>query len=498
MKRSFLLGFFCATSGALGLLATSSCTGDDTAVPMDGGMEAGKDGTLDAPTDAGKDVQYIDGSVDGTFCRLPGSVVWDQGSPKVVAGGPPSPDMTWLKVPDGFCVHYYANVGNARQIKFAPGGELFVASPTTGTTGGGQGGKSAVVIFPDDNHDGYGDAMITFLSGLPSTQGILFSHDGYFYFQDHTLVMRLPYKSGDRAPAAMPKQVIDVASVITYQSAGHWPKVLDEADDGTIFVTNGGDQGETCDPMRPFHGGIVKLAIQGDGTAIGTPIVKGLRNPIGIRCTHGNDHCFALELSLDYSSSAGGREKLIPVRDGDDWGYPCCATKDLPYMGVFPVPDCSKVALETDSFIIGRTPFDLDYDRGLWPSPWNKNFVVSLHGDFGTWQGARVVGIQRDPGTGDPVAGSELTMTGIADFATGWDDGKLDHGRPDGVAFAADGRMFLSNDVSGDIVWIAPVGMDSDAGVVDSGTDGGAGDASTDASDAASDAGDAASDAAGD
>lgn len=26
-----------------------------------------------------------------------------------------------------------------------------------------------------------------------------------------------------------------------------------------------------------------------------------------------------------------GHEKLIPVREGDDWGCPCCASTNLPY-----------------------------------------------------------------------------------------------------------------------------------------------------------------------
>jgi hypothetical protein len=34
--------------------------------------------------------------------------------------------------------------------------------------------------------------------------------------------------------------------------------------------------------------------------------------------------------------------------------------------------------------------------------------------------------------------------------------GKQDHGRPAALAMSTDGRLFLSNDANGDIVWIAP------------------------------------------
>jgi glucose/arabinose dehydrogenase len=40
---------------------------------------------------------------------------------------------------------------------------------------------------------------------------------------------------------------------------------------------------------------------------------------------------------------------------------------------------------------------------------------------------------------------------------TGWDDGHMDHGRPTDVTVSADGRLFLSNDQNGDIIWVAPI-----------------------------------------
>jgi hypothetical protein len=44
-------------------------------------------------------------------------------------------------------------------------------------------------------------------------------------------------------------------------------------------------------------------------------------------------------------------------------------------------------------------------------------------------------------------------------FATGWDDQSHQHGRPAAVAFSSDGRLFLSNDNNGVIVWIAPTSL---------------------------------------
>ena len=394
------------------------------------------------------------------FCDLPGSMQMTDTGVVVVPGGPSSaPDLQFIRLPVGFCAHFFTNVGNVRQLRFAPGGELFAASPTTPTTGGGRGGQAAIVALPDDDRDGSADRTLTFLGApagpsLRSTQGLLFS-GGFLYYQDGTKIMRLPYASGDRSPSGPSEQVADITM---YFSPLHWPKALDAADDGTIYVANGGDQGEACNPARPFHGGIRKL----DGTPDGAPVAKGFRNPISVRCLHGHNRCFAVELAKDFTTFSGGREKLVEIRQGDDWGFPCCATKDLPYEGIDPVPDCSGVAADTDSFLIGETPFDVDFETGKWPAPWSHRAYLPLHGVAGAWEGARLVAIAMNPETGELVPASTLPAGppgSVADFAVGWDDGTRSHGRPANVAFASDGRLFLGNDNTGDIIWIAPLDL---------------------------------------
>ncbi len=435
-------------------------------------------GNEERPIDLGyQDASVIDaGPYRGHFCDLPGSVLHTPTGTFVLAGGPPTPDLTWLKIPEGFCVHYYGHVPDARQIRFAPGGELFVSSPTTPTTGGGPGGQAAILILPDDDRDGVADKNIPFLNNLPSTQGLTF-FGGYLYYQDGTTIKRVPYQRGQRSTMDSGEVIADITA---YQSSGHWPKNLDSADDGTLYVTNGGDQFETCDQSRPFHGGVLRLDSSG-----GTPVMKGCRNPIALRCQRGHNQCYVAELALDYSGMDGGREKVVPVRDGDDWGYPCCATKGIPYPTVSPQPDCSKITTEDNAFVIGETPFGIDFDRGSWDAPFTNNMFVALHGYFGTWQGASVVAIPTDPATGAPMKSSDLpgqNPTGQINFATGWDDGLHDHGRPAALAMAPDGRLFLANDVDGDIVWFAPLTQTAND---DGGTDGGDdGPPSTDAGDA--------------
>jgi len=429
----------------------------------DGGVDAGH------PTDAG--------IPDGGWCALPNTML-HQGS---LLHQEPSGDshLTWLNIPDGYCAHQFASVGNARAMRFAPTGELFVSSPTTGTTGGGLGGQAGIVLFADDDANGVADQLVPWRVGsLKSTQGMLFANDGHFYFQDHTKVMREPYVPGQRQPSHDPDQVADVQAFV---DPLHWPKTLDQAEDGTIFVSNGGSQSEICDLSLPFHGGV--LALDSSASNGVTQVAKGMRNPMYVRCHHdGHDLCFANELAKDYSADKGGREKLLPIHQGDDWGYPCCASNKLPYSDVCLTcsaqtesvgnstpacmtagmcsPNCDAVKPDDNAFLIGNTPFGFDFIDAQFPPPWNNQVIVALHGEFASWAAAKVVAIAMDPSTGLPMPSSTVTGAPLGaqqDFLTGWDDGKLDHGRPSDVVVSNDGRLFVSNDVTGEIFWVAPI-----------------------------------------
>jgi glucose/arabinose dehydrogenase len=385
-----------------------------------------------------------------------------QGMVRVPGGVAQGPDLSWLHVPIGFCAHYFATVKTARQLRFAPGGDLFVASPSALTPGGAGDGIAGIVVLPDDNHDGFADANLTFWDGTPAVQGLMFAN-GSFYFQNDTSILRVPFSAGDRRPSGAAIPVTQMS--VWPQASEHWPKVFDIAQDGTIFVTNGGSESDLCAAANPVRGAIVKL--NPDGST--SKVASGFRNPIALRCEANHNVCLAAELALDDSNGEGGREKIVPVRAGDDWGFPCCATHNVPYLGFTyhdtgGVPDCSGVSPEGVSFIIGRTPFGIDFETGRWPNPWKGRVFVTLHGDAGTWAGARVVAIALDPMTGLPLPATDrpgvtTSPDTLLEFATGWDDGRQQHGRPAPVAFAPDGRLFLGDDQQGTIVWIAPMGL---------------------------------------
>jgi glucose/arabinose dehydrogenase len=444
--------------GAGSLLLAACPKGSSNAAVADA-AQAAADAT--PPLDAGL--------TPAALCRLPGAIVFGPNGKTVVPGGNASdPSLDFLTLPAGFCAHYYATVPNARNIRFAPGGELFVASPSMVSTGGGPGGLNAFVILPDDDANGLPEAPITFLhfGDSATNQGMAFA-PGYFYFQDGeytdgsppgTKIMRVPYAPGDRAPSGSAEQVADISTY--YTSTIHWPRAIDVADDGTIYVANAADQATPCDPAHPFLGGIVKIdPAPGGPNPNGVPVAKGFRNPISIRCEHGTGLCFALELAKDFTYGVG-REKLVPIRDGDDWGFPCCATQNLPYYNNGADAGCAAVVPENNSFYVSTTPFSLDFEPGKWPAPWTHQIFIATHGKAGTWVGERMVAIPTDssgmPQHSSTQGADAANVQGMVDFATGWDDGSMTHGRPAAVAFSHDGRLFVASDADGVIFWISP------------------------------------------
>ena len=71
-----------------------------------------------------------------------------------------------------------SHVAETRQLRVASNGDVFVASPSNFTAGGeDEMGVGAIVVLPDDNHDGVADSALTFIDDLPQTQGSVIAGD---------------------------------------------------------------------------------------------------------------------------------------------------------------------------------------------------------------------------------------------------------------------------------------------------------------------------------
>jgi glucose/arabinose dehydrogenase len=390
------------------------------------------------------------------FCDLPGT---------------DSPDV---EVPPEFCVREFTPQGQsiqeARVLRFAPNGDLFVSAPSMTTVGGASLGRGVIAVLPDDDGDGRADSIIDFAGPSPATgttlcsnleldpnavpcvHGLLFSGN-YLYFTRSNEVRRWAYASGDRkAPATNSELVANLGGELI--SDVRWTHTLEQRKDGSILVSRGRGDTDSCSEEQMTRGAVFSLDIAGTMATPTLPltpavVADGFRNPMYLRCSPSScGDCYASELSGDNWDSVGGREKLALLADGAHWGYPCCVglneINTLPNVNAGST-NCASVGKERVAIELHDTNFGLDFERGTFPDPYRHAVFIALHGVFTSFGGTGIVYIAVDQTSNRPNAQPKL-------FAKGFSP----NGRATDVAFAPDGRLFVADDTGGKIYWIAP------------------------------------------
>jgi glucose/arabinose dehydrogenase len=369
-------------------------------------------------------------------------------SPPAVPPSPPpnSTDPMWCgrgtdvmgaSAADGFCLKSYAQIGEARALVAAPNGDLFVAAPSAPTPGGASDGPGAIFLLSDDDHDGVAEPHV-FLSHIADVHGLALG-DGYLYFTTKTSVWRMAYQDGQRVGSGAPES-LNLPPI--YATGGRWTHGLARSAKGQLFTSRGSYA--VCNSSA---GGDIN-AIGADGSL--TVLASGFRNPMYLRCHQTDEVCAAMELGEDQTT--GAREKMLIIRPDTNYGYPCCLTKSAA-IPAQPMAMCDDVAKEDAAFQLSNTPFGFDWERGMWPAPFTGAVFVALHGSAYSrdipWEGAAIVYAPVDPQTHVPVQDWQPFQTGF-----GFGGAALD--RPSDVTFASDGRMFFSDDASGNVFWVAP------------------------------------------
>lgn len=466
-----------ASSLVLVLLAHAACsdeeeranvgTGGSSAIAGAGGSSAGSAGTAGKGGSAG-------------VAGKGGQAGMDAGAPDVDPDAPPAKRFcelpgfapTALKVPAGFCIRPFTDPAKTaikvpRVIRFAPNGDLFVAAPAASTPGGAAGGLGAIFVVTDDDHDGRADQVLTYAGGKPwdgkdcylgdadptdfsCVHGIAFV-DGDLYYTRWNDVRRFPYKAGDRKAPSAGGEIVATLNMPT-DSPGNYrfTHTLDKAKDGTMYVSRGRFDTFNCNTAEMVQGAVQAFPY-GPGVKLpnaATMIADGFRNPMYMRCNQAKGLCFADEMSGDNWDGVGGREKIALLTPGSHWGFPCCVTKGKAAPGA--TDDmCNDVSVESVAIELHDSPFGLDFEPGAWPADTKGAIFIAKHGVVGSWVDSDVVYVPTTP-DGMPAGGEQPFTSGFGKGA-----GTV-NGRATDVAFAPDGRLFVVDDTSGMIWWIAP------------------------------------------
>jgi glucose/arabinose dehydrogenase len=371
--------------------------------------------------------------------------------PTVVA----RPANAWPIAPKGFKVDMYATgLDNPRLLRVAPNGDLFLAESETGK----------IKVFRGLGADGKPKQTSVFAEGLHQPFGIAFypagSNPQWIYIGDTDAIVRFPYKNGDLKATAAPTQLAELPGGGRLRGGGHWTRDVIFSKDGTkLFASVGSHSNVDDSDTHPeeFHRADV-LEFTPEGKFIKV-YAWGIRNCVGEAINP-----ITGELWCSTNERDGLGNNLVPdyvthVQEGGFYGWPWYymggpsgGRQDPRHQGKHPELQ-SKVM--TPDILLNPHFASLEmlfYTGSQFPAEYKGDGFACEHGSWNRAQRSGYEVIRLPMHNGHATGEYEDFLTG---FVT--PDGQV-WGRPVGIAQAADGSLFVSDDGSNTIWHVSYVG----------------------------------------
>jgi glucose/arabinose dehydrogenase len=335
------------------------------------------------------------------------------------AAGPGMPFP--LAIPDGFRIEMVSSqVSGARFLAVAPNGDVIVSEISRGQVVAVEPGAPA------------GAAPRIVARGLSKPNGLAFRGSDLYIATWSGIVVIPDYPRGIGSPRVLFDDMP--------RNGDHNARALALAADGTVYISSGSDC-NICRETDPRLATILRYGADGGGGRI---YATGLRNASGL----------AFDAQGRLWAVVNQRDNLMPswndlpteevnlVQEGGDYGWPTC----YPDGGLrkpnpeFADASCAKVLPSTFSLPAHTAPLQaVFYGAKQFPERFRGALFVAMHGSWNRSppSGYKVVAIRFEDGK--PV--------GVEDFVSGWltTDYRV-RGRPVGLAVAADGSLFISDD----------------------------------------------------
>jgi glucose/arabinose dehydrogenase len=363
----------------------------------------------------------------------------------------PRPANAWPIAPKGFKVDLYATgLDNPRLLRVAPNGDLFLAESGTGK----------IKIFRGVGADGKPQQVSVFAEGLHQPFGIAFYPAGpnpqWIFIGDTDEIVRFPYHSGDLKATGPQENIVDLPGGGRLRGGGHWTRDLVFSKDGSkLFASVGSHSNVDDSDTHPeeFHradvleftptGKFVKVYAWGLRNCVGEAI-----NPITgeLWCSTNERDALGNNLVPDY---------VTHVQEGGFYGWPWYymgGHQDPRHAGKHPELQ-SKVI--TPDILVNPHFASLEmffYEGSQFPAEYKGDGFAAEHGSWNRAQRSGYEVIRLPMHDGHATGEYEDFLTG---FVT--PDGQV-WGRPVGVAQAADGSLFVSDDGSRSIWHVSYVG----------------------------------------
>ena len=342
----------------------------------------------------------------------------------------------------------YAQIGEARAIVFAPNGDLFVAAPSESAPGGANGGPGAIIAalgrrprrrrrgapVPHDARRGEDEAERRARPRARRRLPLL--HDA------RPSVWRTPYADGQRAARR------------GYPRTSSCPPRTRRAAAGRT-ASRARWAASSSRRAAPTPRAATRRAARSARSATRARCSSsraGFRNPMYLRCHRTDEVCAAMELGEDLHDGRA-REDAHPAPEHELRLSRAATRRAMPianadgatmlrrrHEGGRVVPAVGHaVRVRLGARRRGRRRIRTPCSSRCTAAPTRRP----------SWQGAAIVYAPTDPTTHVPVQDWQP-------FQGGFGPGGSVLDRPSDIAFSPDGRMFIADDESGNIYWMAP------------------------------------------
>ncbi len=341
--------------------------------------------------------------------------------PKVVSLSPSA--TTPLRVVDDYQLSVFADELQAPRMLRAIDAGLLVSEPHEGR----------VLLVKDTNRSGRADQREVLLDGLNRPHGVDVAA-GWLYVAETDAVGRVAFdEQSGKVLGHYQRIIADLPS-----NKGHWTRTVRVGPDGWLYVTIGSSC-NVCVEDEPERAAMLRLRPDGSEQTI---FASGLRNSVDFDWSPVNGELYATDNGRDWLGDNFPPDELNRIIEGGFYGWPFANGNKVadPDFGEGQGQAINQSIAPVFEFRAHNAPLGIRFLRHQ-SNDYQHVALVALHGSW-----------NRSVKDGYKVVSLFWHHDGqieAKDFVSGFLEGEEVHGRPVGVAEAADGSIYISDDYAG-------------------------------------------------
>lgn len=340
-----------------------------------------------------------------------------------------------LTAPEGFEVTLFADgLPGARLMAVTEAGDVLVSLPEQGTV---------MHLAADRDGDATADDVRPLIGQLGLPHGLEIA-DGWLIVAEESVVRRVRF---DGATGQAEGDFEALIEGIPAQS-GHWTRTIRRGPDGALYLTIGSSC-NACIEQHEWRAAMLRLA---PDAARASVFATGLRNTVGFDWQPGTGTLYGVDNGRDWLGDDFPPDELNVIIEGGFYGWPFFNADNVPdpELGASDAAPTGQQIMPVHWFGAHVAPLAIHFLRHQPDAAWNGRALVTLHG---SWNRSERVGYEvvalawRGDGTIEQTP-----------FLSGFRDGEAVFGRPVGIAEAADGTIYISDDFAGAVYRVTPSG----------------------------------------